>query len=115
MHKKDNQCYICAKKGIDIYHFDLEEHHVFGGPNRKLSEHYGLKVYLCINHHRCGREAVHKNTQIMQDLHEDGQRAFEKANPGLNFREIFGKNYLPGNKGINPEYAHFINRFMRVE
>ena len=96
MHKKtDGICYLCRKLNQDIsFKEGLQEHHVFGGPNRALSEHFGLKVYLCIWHHTEGKEAVHKNKAYMKMLHEDGQKAFERKYPDLNFRELFGKNYL---------------------
>ena len=60
------ECYLCRKKiedeGITGRPKDvpLEEHHVMHGTaNRRLSEHYGLKVWLCAEHHRTGKKAVH--------------------------------------------------------
>lgn len=107
MHdKRDGTCYLCA-----LLHQDydrrtvLEEHHVMNGnPNRKWSEKYGLKVYLCIPHHREGAEAVHKNRQIKGLLQQKAQEAFERRYPQLSFREIFGINCSPveGAAG-NPE------------
>ena len=95
MHQKDRHtCYICAMQGNDWEQRDLEEHHVFGGPNRHLSEKYGCKVYLCIRHHRVGPEAVHNNHEMMHMLQEEGQRAFEKRFPDQDFRAIFGRNYI---------------------
>lgn len=96
MHKKtDHTCYLCKKLYYDnSFKSGLHEHHVFDGPNRKLSEHFGLKVYLCLNHHTSGKEAVHNNIKNMRIIQEDGQRAFEKKYPDLNFRELFGRNYL---------------------
>lgn len=93
MHKKDGTCFLCEHLNDDYGLRVTEEHHVFNGPNRKLSEKYGLKVYLCIQHHREGREAVHNNKDNMQYLKRLGQQAFEKHYPSLNFREIFGRNY----------------------
>ena len=99
MHRKeDKTCYLCMRLHGDYSrHGNLEEHHVmFGSGRRKLSEHYGLKVYLCYAHHTYdgGPEAVHRNDAIRRMLEKDAQRAFEKAYPALNFREIFGKNVL---------------------
>lgn len=99
MHRKeDKTCYLCMKLHHNYSrHGNLEEHHVmYGGQNRRISEKYGLKVYLCINHHTYdgGPEAVHRNDAIRRLLEKDAQRAFEKAYPELNFREIFGKNVL---------------------
>lgn len=73
----------------------VQEHHIFGGTaNRKLSEQYGLKVYLCYMHHLDSRDGVHFDPWLAEQLHKEGQRAFEKTYPELNFRQIFGKNYL---------------------
>ena len=72
-------------------------HHIFGGANRKLSDRFGLTVYLC--HERChifGSEAAHRSGETAERLHRYGQ---EKAmrEQGWNreqFRMVFGKNYL---------------------
>lgn len=95
MHSKElHSCYICNREGTFPYG-DIEEHHVFGGmANRKLSEKYGLKVYLCEYHHRVGPNAVHVDHDEMLKLQQDGQRAFEEKWPELNFRAIFGKNFI---------------------
>lgn len=96
MHKRtEGTCYLCKKLYFDnSIKQGLQEHHVFGGPNRKLSEHFGLKTYLCIYHHTEGPEAVHNNADNMRKVQKDGQIAFEQKYPELNFRELFGKNYL---------------------
>lgn len=98
MHRKDGTCYLCQKLlGGDWIHPRVEEHHVcFGdfGANRRLSEHYGLKVYLCDAHHEHSSEAVHVNRENALLLMRDAQRAFEREHPDLSFRVIFGKNYI---------------------
>lgn len=81
-------CYLCGRSG------PTEEHHIFGGPNRKLSERYGLKVYLCIPCHRTGKQSVHSDRETMMHLKQAGQAAFEKMHTRQEFMELFGKNYL---------------------
>ena len=76
----------------------LEAHHVFGGANRKKSEEYGMKVYLCLEHHREGPEAVHRNHDMMRLVQQEGQRAFHLVYPEIDFRKEFGKNYLGEDK-----------------
>ncbi len=84
-------CFLCGGYGA------CEEHHIFGGyANRKLSEKYGLKVWL---HHNCHNEppkGVHFNKQVMDKLHKIGQqKAMEYYGWNVDeFRSIFGKNYL---------------------
>ena len=72
MMTQKGECYLCGALG------QTEEHHCFGGPNRRLSEKYGLKVYLCLSCHRTGPNAVHDSmngTENRKILHEDAQRA----------------------------------------
>lgn len=94
MQNKDGCCYLCMMFGERQQGYAIEEHHCFGGPNRRLSEKYGLKVYLCPKHHRTGPNAVHQNSDYMQIVHEEAQKEFELRYPDKSFREIFGKNYL---------------------
>lgn len=99
MHRKeDRTCYLCIRLHDDYStQTNLQEHHVaFGwfGAGRRLSEKFGLKVYLCDGHHEHSREAVHVNEEIRQMLCEDAQRAFEAHYPNLSFKDIFGINYI---------------------
>lgn len=96
--RQDGTCYLCAMLEQDYRHHSyLEEHHIFGGnPGRKLSESYGLKVYLCLSHHREGPEAVHNNHDNMRLLQQEGQQAFQVVYPDKDFRRIFGRNYTEG-------------------
>lgn len=100
MHKKDGTCYLCMKlEGNYFPQRGLHEHHVmFGGfgSGRKLSEKYGLKVYLCVRHHLAdgGPDAVHRSRASRELLCKEAQRCFEKNYPNLSFMEIFGKNWL---------------------
>lgn len=93
--KQDHTCYLCMMLHSDFSAKQTQEHHViFGTANRRLSEKYGLKVYLCLAHHEEGKEAVHKNATNALILKKNAQRAFEKRWPDLDFRKIFGKNFL---------------------
>lgn len=87
-------CFLC---GQNAYVEPLDEHHVFGGPNRKHSETYGLKVYL--HHDKChifGKNSVHKNAAISRALKAQVQKiAMEHYKWTVaDFRRIFGKSYL---------------------
>lgn len=93
MQRDDGICYLCKKLYDGEWHQETEEHHCFGASNRSLSEHFGLKVYLCIPHHRTSKEAVHQNIEMMRLVQRDAQTAFETKYPDLDFRVIFGRNY----------------------
>lgn len=81
-------CYIC--KSVT----QTEEHHIFGAANRRWSERYGLKVYLCPYCHRDNKNGVHGNKEAADQLHRIGQSAFEREHTRQEFMQIFGKNYL---------------------
>lgn len=105
LHPDDRTCYLCRKlKQDDRIRRDLEVHHIFGGPNRMISEEHGFKVRLCPEHHRTGPDAVHQNIKSMRLLQEDTQRAYEKTHTRQQFMELIGRNYLEesydGQQGI---------------
>lgn len=77
----------------------LHKHHVFGGPNRSMSEKYGLWVRICcVRCHNGGPTSVHMapNKEGGKDLYlkRYAQRKFEELHSHEEFMEIFGKNYL---------------------
>lgn len=86
--QKDKECFLCPSLQ------NLEQHHIFGGANRKWSEKYGLKVWLCPRCHRDQKQGVHGNKEIMEIMNRTGQQAFEKTHTREDFMKIFGRNYL---------------------
>lgn len=85
-------CYLCGRNG---YCDTLESHHIFPSSNRKYSEQYGLKVWLCGERcHRNGKQSVHRNSDVALRLKQDGQRKFEETHTREEFIQIFGRNYL---------------------
>lgn len=81
-------CYQCGRENVP-----LERHHCLNNqPNRKLSEKYGLTVYLCPECHR----TVHAEYGLREHLKQTAQRkAMKKYGWSVDdFRRIFGKNYL---------------------
>lgn len=95
LQSRDGTCYLCMKLSKD-YRIRpvVHEHHIYDGPNRKISEAEGLKVYLCLEHHVIGPEAVHNNQQNMRILQQDGQRAYERTHTREEFMKRIGRNYL---------------------
>lgn len=93
--KKSRVCYLCVMLYGDCTERSyLEEHHIFGGPDRKKSEHYGLKVYLCPEHHRTTREAVHICREYDLMLKRTAQREFERRYGHEQFMKEFRRNWL---------------------
>jgi hypothetical protein len=86
LHEKWGGCFLCGNPAV-------EEHHVFGGPNRANSEKYGLKVYLCHAHHNEPPTGVHFNADLRAGLQAWAQAEFERVYPQEDFVKIFGRNY----------------------
>ena len=72
-----------------------ERHHIFYGTgNRKLSEKYGMKVYLAPLYHRMYPNGVHRNHANDLMVKQFGQQQFEAEHGHEKFMKTFGKNYL---------------------
>ena len=87
IQQNDNACYMCGR------YAPLEEHHIYGGCNRKASERYGLKVRICRD---CHNKVHFSNGKLMAKLRAQGQR-IAMAHYGWSiddFRKHFGQNYL---------------------
>ena len=85
-----DKCFICGR-----YVERADTHHIFGGARRKKSDKLGLTVKLCRECHT-GNNGVHFNADLMQGLHEYGQKQamFENDWTTEDFIREFGKNYL---------------------
>ena len=83
------ECYVCKST------YNLHSHHVFfGTANRKQSEKYGMKVWLCMEHHT-GSSGVHHNRDLDLHLKKFAQRKFEALyGDNTSFQKVFGRNYL---------------------
>lgn len=83
----EKECFLCHKT------INLECHHVFGGANRKHSEAYGLKIWLC---HECHNEppyGVHHNRAHDLMCKQIAQEAFEKKYSKELFIQRFGRSW----------------------
>ena len=84
------ECFLCREAMIKNNNFkrlpsnDLECHHIMHGmANRKISEH-----------HRTGKEAVHKCRETDLKLIRAGQKRFEQLFSHEEWMNLFMKNYL---------------------
>lgn len=85
----EKQCFLCGTT------LNLHCHHIlYGTANRKQSEKYGLKVWLCQEHHT-GNTGVHFNKTLDLHLKKLAQEKFNAVyGANKSFLEVFGKNYL---------------------
>lgn len=84
----DKYCFLCFTT------IGLECHHIFAGTaNKKISEKYGLKIWLC---HKChtGKDGAQYNKEINLKLKQTAQMAFEKEHTRAEWMQIIRKNYL---------------------
>ena len=86
--QSDRSCYFCGSM------IDLEEHHIFAGTaNRKISEKYGLKVWLCHKHHT-GSHGAQYEKELNLLLKQEAQKAFEIHHSRAEWMDLIRKNYL---------------------
>ena len=84
--QSEKKCFFCGQIN------NIHEHHIFEGRNRKNSEKFGLKVWLCGRHHNLSDDSVHFNPIYMKLLKTIGQLYFEQ-NYNEDFIKIFRRNY----------------------
>lgn len=95
LHTKDGTCLLCMLLNNDYRMKGIvQEHHIYNGPNRKISEEQGFKAYLCLEHHTAGAAAVHNNHENMRYLQRYCQRVYETEHTREEFMELIGRNYL---------------------
>lgn len=85
--QKKKECYVCHRQG------ELHCHHIFfGNSNRELSERYGMKVWLCPDHHNMSKKGVHFDRILDLNIKCDCQEAWIRSGKTEEeFRNIFGK------------------------
>lgn len=91
-----NMCYLCMLLKNDYTIKYTEEHHcIHGTSGRAKAEKLGLKVRLCLAHHREGKEAVH-NGNISNDLilKMKAQAEYELTHTRKEFVKEVGRSWL---------------------
>lgn len=87
--QENRECFVCKTT------YNLNSHHVFEGTaNRKQSEKYGMKIWLCERHHHMSDAGIHFNKELDLKVKRMAQEVFEQEHSREQFREIFGKSYL---------------------
>ena len=92
--QKDKRCWCCGATR------NIHEHHIFEGTaNRRMSEKYGLKIYLCAAHHNMSKEGIHFNKLLDNAAKEMAQRYFEEHYGSREyFIKEFGKSFIREDK-----------------
>lgn len=87
----EKECYITGTP------YNLHEHHIiYGNGLRKLSEKYGLTIWLRADWHNMSDYGVHFNKALDTELKQMAQKkAMEYYGWSIeDFIKIFGRNYL---------------------
>jgi hypothetical protein len=82
---------VCYVTGSTL---NLHEHHIFMGPNRKISEKHGFKVWLRADWHNMSDYGVHFNAELDLHLKQECQIKFEERHSREEFIKLIGQNFL---------------------
>ena len=85
--EEEKVCYITGSQ----YNLDCHHQHIMGGPNRKLSEKYGLKVWL---RHDIHMDLHDRDNDLKIQLKQEAQKVFEEKYSHELWMQLFRKNYL---------------------
>lgn len=85
--QSNKECWVCGSPYVQVHHV------IYGTAHRRLSEKYGLTVYLCQKHHT-GGEGVHFNPILDKTLKQIAQKRFEEKYSHEEFMKVFKRNYL---------------------
>ena len=93
--KADRRCYLCMLLDQDysVKRY-LEENHVLYGNDHAFAEAEGLKVNLCLRHHRNSPVAVHDNMELAELLMPIAQEIWERKHTREEWMLHVKKNYL---------------------
>lgn len=88
--QEERKCMVCERSDV------LHSHHIiYGRSNRKKSEKYGYKVWLCPCHHNMSNEGVHFNKLLDIQLKQMAQRHYESHHGSRSdFIQEFGRSWL---------------------
>lgn len=84
----EKKCYVC---GVTKY---LHKHHIFGGPNRDISEREGFYIWLTPHWHNAGDQGIHFNKEFDLKVKRECQAKYEETHSREEFMALIGRNYL---------------------
>ena len=86
--QSEKECFFCRAT------VGLEEHHIYFGRNRKVSDENGFTVWLCPKHHRTCDVSVHREHVVDLLLKRLCQAIYEQEHSREDFMKLIGRNYL---------------------
>ena len=84
----ERECYFTHRTG------DLHKHHIYFGPNRKVSDDNGFWVWLIPPLHNRSVQAVHHCRDLDLKLKTECQAKYEETHTREEFMALVGRSYL---------------------
>lgn len=84
----EKECFVTHKK------YGLHKHHIYGGPNRRISEANGFYIYLIPFYHNMSDQGIHFNKAFDLRIKRLCQLEYEKTHTREEFMALIGRNYL---------------------
>lgn len=85
----EKRCYVTKAENVPLH-----KHHIYGGPNRRVSEANGFWVWLRPEWHNMSDHGVHFNMVLDMKLKQECQRKYEETHTRDEFMALIGRNYL---------------------
>ena len=84
----EKKCYITGRK------YGLHKHHIYGGPNRRISEEHGFYIWLVPELHNMSDMGIHFDKAFDLAVKRECQRVYESTHTRAEFMALIGRNYL---------------------
>ena len=84
----EKKCYVTGRTT------GLHKHHIYFGPNRKVSEENGFWVWLIPEYHNMSNDGVHFVKEFDLALKQECQTKYEQTHTREEFIELIGRSYL---------------------
>lgn len=86
--QSEKECYITGTT------YGLHKHHIYGGPNRSISEREGFYIWLKSDWHNMKGYGIHFNKELDLKVKRECQRKYEETHTREEFMALIGRNYL---------------------
>lgn len=84
----EKKCYVTGDTR------NLHKHHIYGGPNRQISEKNGFFIWLKPELHNMSSHGIHFNKDWDLEMKRKCQRKYEETHTREEFMALIGRNYL---------------------
>lgn len=86
--QNEKVCFITHRE------YGLHKHHIYGGPNRRISEKHGFYIYLIPEYHNMSNKGIHFDKEFDLRVKRLCQKKFEETHTREEFIALIGRNYL---------------------